>query len=53
MSPKQMQANLKFVDQADIHQSYLWGAEWWYWRKIKFHDNGPWQAAKQLLAESD
>jgi hypothetical protein len=25
----------------------LWGAEWWYWRKVKLHDSSLWDVAKQ------
>ncbi len=30
------------------HQD-LWGAEWWYWRKVKFHDDSLWQVAKSAF----
>ncbi len=27
----------------------LWGAEWWYWRKVKFNDPSLWNTAKELI----
>ncbi len=30
----------------------LWGAEWWYWRKVKKGDPSLWQAAKEEVAKT-
>jgi len=29
----------------------LWGGEWWYWRKVKFHDDSLWNTVKAKMAE--
>lgn len=31
----------------------LWGAEWWYYRKEKLHDDSVWQAAKDALRQTE
>jgi hypothetical protein len=30
-----------------MREMYLWGAEWWYWRKIKFNDSSTWDVARE------
>ncbi len=31
----------------------LWGAEWWYWRKVKKGDASLWNAAREEVAKTD
>ena len=31
----------------------LWGAEWWYWRKVKFNDPSLWNTAKEAIKQSN
>ncbi|MCA9332747.1 beta-galactosidase [Candidatus Saccharibacteria bacterium] len=31
----------------------LWGAEWWYWRKVKRNDPSLWQAAKEEVEKTN
>jgi len=31
----------------------LWGAEWWYWRKVKFNDPSLWNTAKESIKETN
>lgn len=49
MSFEQFNNNLEYVKQTGFNQAYLWGAEWWYWRKIKFNDIRFWDKAKELF----
>jgi len=30
-----------------MREMYLWGAEWWYWRKVKFNDTSTWDVARE------
>ena len=30
----------------------LWGAEWWYWRKVSLHDDSLWNVAKQEVQDT-
>jgi hypothetical protein len=34
MSLDQIGKNFKFARQTGIREMYLWGGEWWYWRKV-------------------
>jgi hypothetical protein len=52
MNPKQMVDNIDFVQRAGLSEMYLWGAEWWYWRKTIRHDDSTWQTATELFSKS-
>jgi len=45
---KDLKDNLEFAKKTGIKQIYLWGAEWWYWRKTK-GDDSFWQLAKSTF----
>lgn len=51
MSPTQMYKNVDFARQIGFDEAYLWGAEWWYWRKNYLDDDGPWIAAKDIVRQ--
>lgn len=52
MNPNQMQQNFNYALQTGIRKIDLWGAEWWYWRKVHFNDPGPWQTAQHIIQQS-
>jgi hypothetical protein len=31
----------------------LWGAEWWYWRKVKYNDPSLWDVARDEIAKTE
>jgi len=41
--------NISFARKTGISPAYLWGAEWWYWKKKVHNDNRYWQRARQLF----
>lgn len=49
MSFEQFENVLKYTREAGFNRAYLWGVEWWYWRKNNFDDNRFWERAKQLF----
>jgi hypothetical protein len=49
MSFEQFEDVLEYTHQAGFNKAYLWGVEWWYWRKEKFDDDKFWEKAKQLF----
>ena len=51
MSPAQMYKNVDFARQIGLDEAYLWGAEWWYWRKVELGDPKPWIAAKDIVRQ--
>jgi len=52
MSVPQIHKSLAFGRKTGIKTQYLWGSEWWYWRKTHFNDSGPWNAVKQELQKA-
>ncbi len=48
LSIDQFKANLQFAINTDFKQAYLWGAEWWYLRKIN-GDISFWSIAKNIF----
>jgi hypothetical protein len=52
MSVTQIHKNMRFGRQVGAKDIYTWGAEWWYWRKVHFHDPGPWNAVKEEIGSS-
>ena len=51
MSLGLMWHNYNLARSTGIRQQDLWGAEWWYWRKVH-GDSRFWDAAKQMLADN-
>ena len=52
MSVRQMEKSVLFARKIGKEEIYTWGGEWWYWRKTKLNDPGPWEQAKKLLTPS-
>jgi len=48
LSLDQFKANLQFAINTGFKQTYLWGVEWWYWRKVN-GDISFWSTAKNLF----
>ena len=49
MDLEQFRKNIKFAKETGFDEFYLWGAEWWYWLKIKQNDSGIWDEARELF----
>jgi len=49
MSFEQFNDVLEYTRKAGFDKGYLWGVEWWYWRKNNFNDSRFWEKAKQLF----
>jgi len=45
---KDLKDNLEFARKTGIKKIYLWGVEWWYWRKLQ-GDESFWEKAKEIL----
>lgn len=45
----QFRKNIEFAKRTGLSEFYLWGVEWWYWRKEKASDPIFWQEAKSLF----
>lgn len=49
MNPGRLKDIVQFTEDTGLHDMYLWGAEWWYWRKVTKNDPVMWQTAKDLI----
>jgi len=49
MNLERFQINIEFSKKTGLDTFYLWGAEWWYWMKIKQNQPEIWQEAKKLF----
>lgn len=50
MNISQFKENIDYAKAVGFPENYLWGAEWWYWLKVKHNDPRYWQEVKKLIA---
>ncbi|MBI5045725.1 MAG: hypothetical protein HZC14_01825 [Candidatus Niyogibacteria bacterium] len=46
---RQFRDNINYARAAGFPKVYLWGAEWWYWLKVKYNHPEFWEEARQLF----
>lgn len=49
LDPDRLRNRFRYGEATGMREMYLWGAEWWYWRKVKFNDSGVWDVARQEI----
>ncbi len=49
MNPTQLVSNAQFALRSGLRDVYFWGVEWWYWRKVQFHDPSLWETARTIF----
>jgi len=49
MDIEKFHQNIEYAKKVGFEESYLWGAEWWYWMKEEQDDPAFWEAAKELF----
>lgn len=47
MNAERLKDRFEYGRATGMKEIYLWGAEWWYWRKIKANDPTLWDVARQ------
>jgi hypothetical protein len=52
MDYKQFNKNVEFAKNTGFNTFYFWGAEWWYFMKVKHNDSEVWDAAKKIFKQS-
>lgn len=52
MNAKRLTERVAFAKDTGIRSIDLWGAEWWYWLKVKQHDPSVWDSAKQAVIDA-
>lgn len=51
MNAGEFQGRVDFAVNTGMRTIDLWGAEWWYYRKVVLHDDSLWQAAQHALQQ--
>lgn len=47
LNAKRLEDRFSYGRATGMHQMYLWGAEYWYYRMVRLHDPSLWNVAKQ------
>jgi len=49
LSVDRLKQRLDYARATGMRKIDLWGAEWWYWRKVKFNDPSLWNVVKDTI----
>lgn len=52
MNAERLHDRIEYGKGTGMRSLYLWGSEWWYWRKVRFNDPSLWDTAKQAIRDS-
>ncbi len=52
MNAERLHDRIEFGKGTGMKTIDLWGAEWWYWRKVKLNDPSLWDTVKQEIRET-
>lgn len=56
LNAERLKDRIKYGEETGMKSAYLWGVEWWYWRKVKAGDSSLWSNAQveiQRIAEQN
>lgn len=53
MNAQRLKARISYGEATGMKTIDLWGAEWWYWLKVKQHDPSVWNVVKQSVADAE
>ena len=48
MDVQDFKNNIEYAKKTGFDTFYLWGAEWWYFLKVKHNESAIWEEAKKL-----
>jgi len=49
MNAERLRDRFEYGRATGMKEMYLWGAEWWYWRKVKLNEPSVWETAKEAI----
>lgn len=49
MNLKKFRENIEYAKRTGLRTFYLWGAEWWFWLKVKHNNPDIWNEARELF----
>jgi len=53
MNPERLKDRIQFGEATGMRSLDLWGAEWWYWLKVKDGNPAVWNVVKNSVAQAD
>jgi len=53
MNPQRLKDRISYGEATGMRTIDLWGAEWWYYMKVKQHDPGVWNVVRDAVAQAD
>jgi hypothetical protein len=53
MNPQRLKDRIAYGEATGMRTVDLWGAEWWYYMKVKQNDPGVWNVVKDAVAQAD
>lgn len=53
LDPARLADRIRYGEATGMRSMYLWGVEWWYWRKTAHNDPGLWNTAKAEIGRID
>ncbi len=53
LDAQRLKDRFSYGEATGIRNIYLWGAEYWYWRKVKFGDDSLWNVAQAEYAKAN
>jgi hypothetical protein len=53
MNAERLKARFEYARATGMREIDLWGAEYWYWRKVHFGDPGLWNVAKEEIQKAN
>lgn len=51
MDAKRLRERIAYGESTGLRDIYLWGGEWWHWRKEKLNDPSLWNVVKEELGK--
>lgn len=52
MNAKRLADRFQYAQDTGLRTIDCWGAEWWYWRKVKAHDPSLWNTARDAFRKT-
>jgi hypothetical protein len=53
MNAERLKDRFEYGKDTGVRTMYTWGAEWWYWHKVKANDPSMWNVAKDEIAKAN
>lgn len=53
MNPARLKSRISYGEATGMRTIDLWGAEWWYYMKVKQHNPDVWNVVKQAVQQAD